>query len=192
MNEISSEQGVNIINRKRMIRLFTLALTLISATVMMTSLSQAANAQLSATQQRALDSLMKTGFTNSYPINPPRTWCTGCPNISIPYSISLGQLLSMVPDQPRTSLDIILAPTKYQIEYGVFTIQIPRWALDSKNPSGADTPFMVTMDRHPLVWKELQATKTYRTLGLFFSGEDAFLQIYGNQGAVTKAFPTNH
>ena len=191
MNETSYEQGINIINRKRMIRFFTLALTLISATVMVTSISQAANAQLSATQQRALDNLMKTGFTNSYPINPPRTWCTGCPNISIPYSISLGQLLS-IPDQPRTSLDIILAPTKYQTVYGVFTIQIPRWALDSKNPSGADTPFMVTMDRHPLIWKELQATKTYRTLGLFFSGEDAFLQIYGNQGAVTKAFPTNH
>jgi hypothetical protein len=84
----------------------------------MTSLSQAANAQLSATQQRALDSLIKTGFTNSYPINPPGTWCTGCPNISIPYSVSLGQLLSMVPDQPRTSLDIILALTKYQTVYG--------------------------------------------------------------------------
>jgi hypothetical protein len=33
------------------------------------------------------------------------------------YSINLGQLLAMVPDQPRTSLDILVAPTKYQSTY---------------------------------------------------------------------------
>jgi hypothetical protein len=85
-----------------------------------------------------LDNLIKAGYTNSYPINPPRAWCTACPNISIPYSINLGQLLEMVQDQPRTSLDILLAPTKYQSTYGVFTVQIPRWASDTKDPSGAD------------------------------------------------------
>jgi hypothetical protein len=191
----TSEQRVNIINknrRKLLTQFFTLALTLVSSMVLITSLSQAANAQLSASQQQALNSLIKTGFTNSYPINPPRTWCIGCPNISIPYSINLGQLLAMVPDQPRTSLDIILAPTQHQIKYGIFTIQIPRWALDSKNPSGADIPFKLTMDGHGLPWTELNATKTDRVLGLYFSGDDSFLQIYGNQGAVTKAFPTNH
>jgi hypothetical protein len=160
--------------------------------MVITSMSQAANAQLSTSQQQALNSLIKTGYTNSYPINPPRTWCTGCPNISIPYSINLGQLLAMVPDQPRTSLDIILAPTQHQTTYGIFTIQIPRWALDSKDSSGADTPFRVTMDGHSLAWTELNATKDYRVLGLYFTGENSFLQIYGNQGAVTKAFPTNH
>jgi hypothetical protein len=158
----------------------------------MTSSFEAANAQLSNTQRQALDSLIKTGYTNSYPINPPRAWCTGCPNVTIPYSINLGQLLAMVPDQPRISLDILLAPTKYQTSYGYMTIQIPRWALDSKNPSGADIPFRVTMDRHDLYWKELQTTKDYRVLGLLFAGQDTLLQIYGTQGAVTKAFPTNH
>jgi hypothetical protein len=56
----------------------------------------------------------------------------------------------MVPDQPRTSLDILLAPRKYQTSYGLFTVQIPRWALDSKDPSEADMPFRVTMDGHDL------------------------------------------
>jgi hypothetical protein len=98
----------------------------------------------------------------------------------------------MVPDQPRTSLDILLAPTKYQSTYGIFSVQIPRWALDSKDSSGADTPFRVTMDGHDLYWAELQGTKDYRVLGLLFSGQDALLQIHGTQGAVTKAFPTNH
>jgi len=73
-----------------------------------------------------------------------------------------------------------------------YLLYIPRWALDSKNPSGADIPFRVTMDGHDLYWAELQATKDYRVLGLLFSGQDALLQIYGTQGNVTKAFPTNH
>jgi hypothetical protein len=68
----------------------------------------------------------------------------------------------MVPDQHRTSLDIILAP------------------------------FTVTMDGDGVCWKELHTTKDYRALGLYFSSQDAFLEIYGTQGAVTKAFPTNH
>jgi hypothetical protein len=60
------------------------------------------------------------------------------------------------------------------------------------HPSGADTLFRVTMDGHGLDWKEIQTTKDYRALGLLFTGQDALLQIYGTQGAVTKAFPTNH
>ena len=189
----TAKQAVKNIDRKKMAQFFTLAITITSLIVAITSSSsQPVNAQLSPAQERALNSLIKTGYTNSYPINPPRAWCTGCPNISIPYSISLGQLLAMVPDQPRTSLDILLAPTKYQTSYGLFTIQIPRLGLDSKNPTGGDKPFTVTMDGHSLFWKELQTTKDYRVLGLYFTGQDAFLQIYGTQGAVTKAFPTNH
>ena len=187
------KQMVKNIDRKRIVQFFTLGITIASLIVAITSTShQPVNAQLSPAQERALNSLVKTGYTNSYPINPPRAWCTGCPNISIPYSISLGQLLAMVPDQPRTSLDILLAPTKYQTSYGLFTIQIPRLGLDSKNPTGGDKPFTVTMDGHSLFWKELQSTKDYRVLGLYFTGNDALLQIYGTQGAVTKAFPTNH
>jgi hypothetical protein len=192
MDETDPKQSVKC--RKGVVGFFSLSLIATLLIVTMTSSSQTTNAQaqLSNTQRQALDNLIKTGYTNSYPINPPRAWCSDCPNISIPYSINLGQLLAMVPDQPRTSLDILLAPTKYQTSYGYMTIQIPRSGLDSKNPSGADTPFKVTMDGHDLYWKELQTTKDYRVLGLLFTGQDALLQIYGTQGAVTKAFPTNH
>jgi hypothetical protein len=192
MYETNPKQSVKC--RKGVVGFFSLSLIATLLIVTMTSSSQTTNAQaqLSNTQRQALDNLIKTGYTNSYPINPPRAWCSDCPNISIPYSINLGQLLAMVPDQPRTSLDILLAPTKYQTLYGYMTIQIPRSGLDSKNPSGADTPFKVTMDGHDLYWKELQTTKDYRVLGLLFTGQDALLQIYGTQGAVTKAFPTNH
>src|SRR5690349_4949269 len=156
MYETNPKQSVKC--RKGVVGFFSLSLIATLLIVTMTSSSQTTNAQaqLSNTQRQALDNLIKTGYTNSYPINPPRAWCSDCPNISIPYSINLGQLLAMVPDQPRTSLDILLAPTKYQTLYGYMTIQIPRSGLDSKNPSGADTPFKVTMDGHDLYWKELQ------------------------------------
>jgi hypothetical protein len=104
------------------VEISSLAMTLTSLIMAMTS---PANAQLSNTQWRALSSLVKTGYTNSYPINPPLAWCTGCQIFSILQSIHLGQLLAMVPDQPRTSLDILLAPTKYQTSYRLFTIRIP-------------------------------------------------------------------
>lgn len=85
----------------------------------------------------------------------------------------------MVHDQPRTSLDILLAPTKYQSTYGVFTVQIPRWALDSKDPSGADIPFRVTMDGNDLYWAELQAIKDYRVLGLYLAAKMPFYKSVG-------------
>ena len=152
---------------------------------------QAANAQLTTAQQNAAKSLVATGYTNHYPLNPPRSWCTSCPTLTVPYSINLGQLISISPDQPRTSLDIIIAPTQSQSAPGVLTIQIPRSLLDSKNPDGTDKPFRVTLDGHGLSWGQIQSTDTYRVLGLYFTSQNALLQIYGTQGAVTKAFPTN-
>lgn len=178
--------------KKALVRFFALALALISATVVMTLSSQVANAQITPAQQEALKSLVSTGFTNSYPLNPPRSWCSHCPHVSVKYSINLGQLIAMVPDQPRTSLDIILAPTQHQSQYGVITIQIPRFLLDSKNPSGADQPFRVTLDGHGLKWSQIQQDNTNRVIGAYFGAPNAFLQIYGTQGAVTRAFPTNH
>jgi hypothetical protein len=48
------------------------------------------------------------------------------------------------------------------------------------------------MDGHDLHWKELQAIKDYRVLGLLFGTQDALLQIYGTQDAVINAFTTSH
>jgi hypothetical protein len=47
------------------------------------------------------------------------------------------------------------------------------------------------MDGKDLCWAELQAIKDYRVYGIVFSGQDVLLQIYGTQGAVTKALPAN-
>ena len=150
---------------------------------------QAANAQLTTAQQNAAKSLVSTGYTNHYPLNPPKAWCSGCKNVTVPYSITLGQLITMAPDQPRTSLDIILAPTQSQSAPGLLTVQIPRYLLDSKNPDGTDKAFRVTLDGHGLSWGQIQSTNDYRVLGLYFTSQNGLLQIYGTQGAVTKAVP---
>jgi hypothetical protein len=178
-------------NHSSTILLGLLAVPLLAAIVTSTIPDHAANAQLTTAQQNAAKSLVATGFTNHYPLNPPRSWCSGCQTIVVPYSINLGQIITMAPDQPRTSLDIILAPTQHQSKPGLLTIQIPRYLLDSKNPSGADTPFRVTLDGHGLSWGQIQSTNTDRVLALYFTSQNGFLQIFGTQGAVTKAFPTN-
>jgi len=167
-----------------------LAFPLVFGILAVTNQIQSVNAQLTSAQMKALSSLTTTGFTNHYPLNPPVSWCKSCKNVTIPYSINLGQLITMAPDQPRTSLDIILAPTQHQSLAGVFTIQIPRYLLDSKNPDGTDKAFRVTLDGHGLSWGQISQTSTDRVLGLYFTSQNGFLQIFGTQGAVTQAFPT--
>lgn len=136
---------------------------------------QVAIAQLTPAQQQALQSLATTGFTNQQQVG------VGGQNFQIKYSIREGQVVAIVPAPPTTSVDVIIAPTQYAKQYGVFTIQIPRHLLDSKNPNGTDKPFRVTLDGHGLSWRELQNTNTDRTIGLYFGASNGFIQIYGTQ-----------
>ena len=190
-NETNSKQRVKI-EKKTLVRFIASTLPLVSAIFVTTMSFQTASAQITPAQQQALKSMVATGYTNHYPINPPAVPCPSCTNVTLPYSINLGQVITMAADQPRTSLDIILAPTQHQSAPGVFTIQIPRYLLDSKNPSGVDTPFRVTLDGHGLSWQQIQQTNTARVLGIYFTSQNGLLQIFGTQGAVTKAFPTGY
>ena len=190
-NETNSEQRMKV-EKKTLVRFFALALPLVFAIVVTTLSHQEANAQLTAAQQQAVKSMVATGYTNHFPINPPAVPCPTCQTVTIPYSINLGQVITMAANQPKTALDIILAPTQHQSAPGVLTIQIPRYILDSKDASGTDTPFRVTLDGHGLSWGQIQSTNTYRVLGLYFTSQNGFLEIFGTQGAVTKAFPTGY
>jgi hypothetical protein len=73
--------------------------------------------------------------------------------VLIPYIIGEGQVVAIVLTPPTTSIDMILAPTLYPKQYGVFTIQIPRDLLDSKNPDGTDRPFRILLNGHGLSWQ---------------------------------------
>jgi hypothetical protein len=162
----------------KILRFFALVLPLVSAIVVTTLSLQAANAQLTSPQQQAIKSLVSTGFTNHYPLK------VGAQSFSIPYSISRGIVIVMAANQPKTALDVIIAPTQHQSSPGVLTIQIPRHLLDSKDPSGKDTPFRVNLDGHgSLSWRQQSETNTDRTVGLTFTSQNGFLEIFGTQMA---------
>lgn len=159
----------------RLMLLIALSIPLVLVIIVNTFPHQVANAQITAEQQQALNSLVTTGFTNK------QTVTVGGQNFSIPYSIHQGQVVGIIPSIPTTSIDVIIAPTQHAKTIGIFTIQIPRHLLDSKNPNGTDKPFRVTIDGHGLTWKELKTTNTDRTIGVYFIHSNGFLQIYGTQ-----------
>ena len=163
-------------NTKRMMIMMGISLPLILVIAIATLPHQMANAQLTPSQQTAINSLMTTGFTNQLNVTTPSGQ-----TFPVSYSIKEGIVVAIVAATPTTSLDVIIAPTQYAKTYGVFTIQIPRHLLDSKNPDGTDKAFRVNLDGHGLSWKELQNTNTDRTIGLYFGASNGFLQIYGTQ-----------
>jgi hypothetical protein len=71
------------------------------------------------------------------------------------------------------------------IPTAIISIPIISNAIPKKKDT--NTPFRVTLDGHGLSWGQLQSTDTYRVLGLYFTSQNGFLQIYGTQSAVTKA-----
>ena len=169
MRSHSKNRITPITTRTMLVIALALPLVLVVGTIP----HQVANAQFSPAQQQALQSLATTGFTNSQPVT------VGGQNFDIKYSIKEGQVVAIVPAPPTTSVDVIIAPTQFAKSTGVFTMQIPRHLLDSKNPDGTDKPFHLTLDGHGLAWKQLSSTNTDRTIGIYFGGSNGFLQIYG-------------
>jgi hypothetical protein len=76
----------------------------------------------------------------------------------------------MAAEQPKTSLDLIIAPTQHKSVPGILTIQIPRNLLDSNNLDGTKNAFRAMLDGHRVGWQQIQSTNTYRVIGLYFTG----------------------
>ena len=159
---------------KRMMIMMAVSLPLILVISIAILPHQMANAQLTPSQQTAINSLITTGFTNQQNVTTP-----GGQTFPIFYSIKEGIVVAIVPNEPKASLDVIIAPTQYAKTYGVFAIKIPRALLDSKNPDGTDKAFRVSLDGHGLSWKETQNTNTDRTIGLYFGAANGYLEIFG-------------
>jgi hypothetical protein len=82
----------------------------------------------------------------------------------------------MVPNQPRTSTDIVLAPTEYQSKYRVFTVQ---YRVDSKDSSGTDIPFTVTMEVMIFTAQNFMRSKIMEVLRLYLA---AMISCYKSMG----------
>jgi hypothetical protein len=135
---------------------------------------QAAKAQLDTT---AVQSLMKTRYTNQFQINfKGKTY-------TVKYSIRGGTVVGIVPNPQLKAVNIILNPGSTP---GTMTIQIPRFAIDAKNDQGQDIPFKVTMDGHGLSWKQIQSTNTDRVLALSFTSGNRLVEITGTQFGTGK------
>ena len=103
-------------------------------------------------------------------------------SIPIKYMINTGNVLGVVLDKSRSTLDLILSSTSS--DNGNLTIQIPREIVDNKKEGNADAPFRVHVDGKDATFKETANDKTTRTLSIQFSKDAKVIDIIGSTSTV--------
>src|SRR5919206_3045390 len=103
-------------------------------------------------------------------------------SIPIKYVINTGNLLGVVLDKSRATLNVLLSSTS--ADNGNLTIQIPRDVLDNKKEGNADAPFRVHVDGKDATFKETANTKTTRTLSIQYNKDAKVIDIIGSKSTV--------
>ena len=138
--------------------------------------------------------LAKPGYGNKYDVSVKGN------TVPINYNLLQGQLVGILGDPARHSLDVAVNPGP---QGGALEIELPRHTIDSKNPAGKDMPYVVKMDGTRIsgeptgicvgfgdkscpnianTFKETQNTNTDRVLTILFGPESRFIEITGNTG----------
>ena len=138
--------------------------------------------------------LAKPGYGNKYDVSVKGS------TVPINYNILQGQLVGILADPARHSLDVAVNPGP---QGGALEIELPRHTIDSKDSSGKDMPYVVKMDGQRIsgeptgicvgigqkscpnianTFKETQNTNTDRVLTILFGPESRFIEITGNTG----------
>jgi hypothetical protein len=138
--------------------------------------------------------LAKPGYGNKYDVSVKGS------TVPINYNILQGQLVGILADPTRHSLDVAVNPGP---QGGALEIELPRHTIDSKDSSGKDMPYVVKMDGQRIsgeptgicvgvgqkscpnianTFKETQNTNTDRVLTILFGPESRFIEITGNTG----------
>src|ERR687884_1749374 len=104
-------------------------------------------------------------------------------SVPIKYIINTGKLLGVVLDKSRATLDVLLSSASAS-DNGNLTIQIPRDVLDNKKEGNADAPFRVHVDGKDATFKEVDNTKTTRTLSIQFGKDAKVIDIIGSTSTV--------
>jgi hypothetical protein len=138
--------------------------------------------------------LAKPGYGNKYDVSVKGN------TVPINYNILQGQLVGMLADPTRHSLDVAVNPGP---QGGALEIELPRHTIDSKGAAGNDMPFVVKVDGQRIsgeptgicvgfgekscpnianTFKETQNTNTDRVLTILFGPESRFIEITGNTG----------
>src|ERR671933_690244 len=123
-------------------------------------------------------------------------------SIPIKYVMNIGKLLGVVLNKSRTTLDVIILPAfvadnnmtlralmsrAYVADnnnIGNLTIQITRDVVDNKKEGNADAPFRVHVDGKDATFKEIDNTKTTRTLSIQFGKDAKVIDIIGSTSTV--------
>jgi hypothetical protein len=126
----------------------------------------------------AQDSNSGTGFGNTTNLSLPNG-----KSIPINYLINTGKILGLVFDKSRATLSVnISAPSAS--DNGNLTIQIPRDVVDNKKEGNADAPFRVHVDGKDATVREVDNTKTTRTLSIQFGKDAKVIDIIGSRSTV--------
>jgi hypothetical protein len=104
-------------------------------------------------------------------------------SIPIKYIINIGKLLGVVLDKSRATLDVIISSSSAS-DNGNLTIQIPRDVVDNKKEGNQDAPFRVHVDGKDATFREIDNTKTTRTLSIQFSKDAKVIDIIGSTSTV--------
>ena len=104
-------------------------------------------------------------------------------SIPIKYVINTGKLLGVVLDKSRATLNVLLSSASAS-DNGNLTIQIPRDVVDNKKEGNADAPFRVHVDGKDATFKEVDNTKTTRTLSIQFGKDAKVIDIIGSKSTV--------
>ena len=121
------------------------------------------------TSKGATANFNRTGFTNLYLL----TSSTG-KTFPIKYNIKGGKLVGMLEDKDRTTLVLVLNPSA---NGGSFTVELPRYVIDSKGASNADTNYQIKIDGKGVDYKEVANYANSRILSTDFSKDNRFVVI---------------
>ena len=129
------------------------------------------------THKAAYTQNSNTGFGNTTNLSLPNG-----KSIPIKYVITTGKLLGVVLDKNRATL--IATISSASADNGNLTIQIPRDVVDNKKEGNADAPFRVHVDGKDTTFREIDNTKTTRTLSILFDKAAKIIDIIGSQSTV--------
>ena len=161
-----------------MIRLPRLSRTFLMTCTMLLILATSSFASTIFIHNAAYAQSSNTGFGDTTYLALPNG-----KSIPIKYVINTGKLLGVVLDKSRATLNVILSSTS-GADNGNLTIQIPRDVVDNKKEGNQDAPFTVHVDGKDATFREVDNTKTTRTLSIQFSKDAKVIDIIGSKSTV--------
>jgi hypothetical protein len=167
-----------------------LPLQMLNAQSMTIKMNNATSNDNDTISKNVVVNLAKPGYGNKYDVSVKGS------TVPINYNILQGQLVGILADPARHSLDVAVNPGP---QGGALEIELPRHTIDSKSSTGHDMPYVVKMDGQRIsgeptgicvgscpnianTFKETQNTNTDRVLTILFGPESRFIEITGNTG----------